>query len=250
MSSNRAKAYHSLTIGAKNTWDDWHLVPSSRPLVNPPTVKTHYVTVPGKDGVLDLSESLSDRVVYGNRTGTWEFYVINSGQLVFNSDYEEWFQRYTIIMDYLHGKELKLILDDDPAFYYTGRFSVNSWTSNPGNSVIIISYNLGPYKLTTTDQADQWLWDPFNFETGIIRTYNNIKVNGSASVSYLLNTTAETHPIIICSNSGMTVTFDGITHPLRRGQNAVEQITLQNGENLLQFTGNGMVTIKSSGGML
>ena len=250
MSSDRAKAYHSLNIGSKNTWDDWHLVPSSRPLVNPPSVKTHYVSVPGKDGALDLSESLSDRVVYGNRTGSWEFYVVNSGQLVFNSSYDEWYQRYTTIMEYLHGREFDLVLDDDPAFYYTGRFSVDSWKSNAGNSIINITYNVGPYKLTINDQNERWLWDPFNFETGVIRTYKNLKVNGATTIKYVMNTSAVSHPIITCSATGMTVKFNNITYNLKRGQNVMDQISLVQGENNFLFTGNGRVTIQSTGGIL
>ena len=27
--------YHSITIGDKNTWDDWHLIPATRPLFHP-----------------------------------------------------------------------------------------------------------------------------------------------------------------------------------------------------------------------
>ena len=47
--------YHSITIGDKNTWDDWHLIPATRPLFNPPTVKENMVNIPGGDGVLDLT---------------------------------------------------------------------------------------------------------------------------------------------------------------------------------------------------
>ena len=54
--------YHSITIGTKNTWDDWHLIPKSRPLVNPPSVKTNVVDIPGGDGALDLSTALSGRL--------------------------------------------------------------------------------------------------------------------------------------------------------------------------------------------
>ena len=45
--------YHSITIGSKNTWDDWYLIPSSRPVVNPPKPKTKYIDIPGADGHLD-----------------------------------------------------------------------------------------------------------------------------------------------------------------------------------------------------
>ena len=36
--SVRSEFYHSVVFGEKNTWDDWHLVPSSRPVINPPDV--------------------------------------------------------------------------------------------------------------------------------------------------------------------------------------------------------------------
>ena len=43
--------YHSITFdNEKNTWDDWHLIPSSRPLVAPPSIKSNYVDVAGVDG--------------------------------------------------------------------------------------------------------------------------------------------------------------------------------------------------------
>ena len=62
--------YHSITFGTKNTWDDWHLIPKTRPLVNPPTVKTNYVDIPCGDGVLDLTETLACRPVHNNRNGS------------------------------------------------------------------------------------------------------------------------------------------------------------------------------------
>ena len=31
--------YHSITIGDKNTWDDWKIIPVSRPVVAPPVEK-------------------------------------------------------------------------------------------------------------------------------------------------------------------------------------------------------------------
>lgn len=59
--------YHSITIGDKNTWDDWHLIPATRPLFNPPTVKENMVNIPGGDGVLDLTASLAGRPTYNNQ---------------------------------------------------------------------------------------------------------------------------------------------------------------------------------------
>ena len=63
------RMYHSITLGTKNTWDDCYLIPTSRPVVNPPSVKTNMIEIPGGDGVLDLTTALAGRVLYKNRTG-------------------------------------------------------------------------------------------------------------------------------------------------------------------------------------
>lgn len=130
--------YHSITFGDCNTWDDWHLVPSTRPVINPPSVKQKIVDIPGGDSVLDLSESLTGYPVFNNREGTLDFIVMN--------DYGEWHERYSEIMAYLHGRTMRAILEDDPDFYYEGRFAVNQWKSDRNFSRISIDYSVKPYK--------------------------------------------------------------------------------------------------------
>lgn len=165
--------YHSITFGDKNTWDDWHLVPSSRPLFLPPVQKTTVIDIPGFDGVIDLSTSLTKYPIYSNRTGTLEFIVMNG--------YEDWATKYSEIMNYLHGRTVEAILEDDPGFCYKGRFEVDTWESkNDGTwSTIKIKYDLEPYKLRLQSTLEDWLWDPFNFETGLIQdtTFKDIEIN-------------------------------------------------------------------------
>lgn len=167
--------YHSVTFGDKNTWDDWRLVPSSRPLFNPPTVKTQYVDIPGADGKLDLTETLSGYPTYNNREGTLEFIVLNG--------FKEWYQAYSDIMDYLHGQKMRAVLEDDPDYFYEGRFSINEWNSKePPRSIITINYDVGPYKWETKSSIDDWLWDPFNFKTGVARSavFKDIVIQSSS----------------------------------------------------------------------
>lgn len=154
--------YHGIKFGDKRTWEDWHLVPTTRPVFNPPPLKSKYVDIPGSNGTLDLTESLTRYPLYGNRTGSFEFIVVNSfSELV--TDHEEWYNRYSDIMDYIHGKSMKAILDDDYNYFYEGRFTVNSWKSEKLYSKIVIDYNVGPYKWEVLGSTDDWLWDPFNF---------------------------------------------------------------------------------------
>lgn len=159
--------YHSITFGTgaldndgrflgKNTWDDWHLIPSSRPVVAQSNVATTYVDIPGRrDGPIDMSEYLTGGVVYGQRSGSFEFYVDN--------DHEYWETIRMNIASYLHGKRMKMCLEDDPGFYYEGRFTLANFVSEATNSKVTINYAVGPYKYRIKDD-EPWLWDPFNFE--------------------------------------------------------------------------------------
>ncbi len=153
--------YHSVTFGDKNTWDDWRLVPSSRPLFNPPPQKVKTLDIPGGNGIIDLSQSLTGYPVYQNRTGSIEFIVMN--------DFKPWQIAYSDIMDYLHGQTLRAVLEDDPEYFYEGRFTVNAWKSEKDWSRIVVDYDVGPYKWSNLSSTDDWLWDPFNFQNGIIR---------------------------------------------------------------------------------
>ncbi len=239
--------YHSITIGDKNTWDDWHLIPSSRPVVNPPNVRASMVDIPGSDGSLDLSNALIGRPTYADRTGTWDFYVDNG--------YGKWADRYSEVMGYLHGQRLTATLEDDPLFYYDGRFSVNQWRSDAYYSRISINYEVGPYKLYSATEGDMWLWDPFNFETDIIRSYRNIKVYKDAPPTYVSvrGDIMDIIPVITVTASGVVLEFNGMNISLKKGSHTYDDVVIVNGNNDLAFSYNGSssyakVSLKLTGG--
>ena len=142
-----------------DTYEDWHLIPTSRPTIAAPGVETKFVTIPGMDGAVDLSTYLrKDRPAYGNRGGTFEFNVEN--------DHEFWMTIYPKIINTLHGKKFKMVLDeDDPDYYWEGRFTVDKYEPGDGNwSTVSISYQVGPYKKKIRKMSEHMLWDNFNFE--------------------------------------------------------------------------------------
>lgn len=233
--------YHSITFGEKNTWDDWHLIPKSRPVFNPPAVKTRFIEIPGGNGSLDLTSALLGRAVYKNRTGSFEFIVENG--------FKEWSVLYSEITNYLSGKRLKAILEDDPNYYYEGRFAVNEWKSEANWSSIVIDYDVKPYKKNIISSGDDWLWDTFNFETDVIRSYENLPVTDSLSVT-IIGDSMPISPTIIVSSDGMTVTFEGETYALSKGTNYIPELIVHDGENVMIFTGTGTVTIKCERGRL
>ena len=231
---------HSVNYGKYNTWEDWHLIPSSRPFFAPPSVKTKELDIPGMDGVLDLTEVISGRPVFGNRTGSHEFIVADgfSGW--------DWVEAYSTIMDVLHGQGNYAILSDDPGYFYEGRFSVSQWKSDKNWSTISINYNVKPFKQEIVSSMDDWKWDPFNFETGIIRNWKNIQVNGSRVVR-LVGSRMPASPKIVCS-SEMTMEYDGVTYLLNPGANTIPGFKLESDELDVTFTGTGTVSIEYRGG--
>lgn len=129
---------------SKNTWTDWYLIPSSRPDVAMPSVNFKYVDVPGKDGSLDFSSYLIGRPVYTDRSGSLSFYVDN--------DHGNWATRKTNIASFLNGqKQLKMILADDPNYYYLGRFYLKSWQPGDSYSSVTIDYRVKPYKYAVSN---------------------------------------------------------------------------------------------------
>lgn len=153
---------HSIIIDDIHTWEDWGLVPSSRPVVNPPSVKTNTIEIPGANGVIDLSEIPLGFPTYNNTTGSWDFNVAHDKTGL------EWDQTYSLIKSYIHGKRRKVVLTDDKSYYYEGRLSVNQFKSDRYFSKITINYDLHPFKWMIWTTTEDWLWDPFDFVYGEI----------------------------------------------------------------------------------
>jgi hypothetical protein len=144
------------------------------------------VDIPGGDGVIDLSQALTGYPIYQNRTGSFEFIVPNGFEPWEAGEIEKkpWYSVYSDIMDYLHGQSMRAILEDEPEYFYEGRFTVNSWKSSKDWSRITINYDVGPYKWGILSSTEDWIWDVFNFQNGVIRTsiFKNIAVSTNETV--------------------------------------------------------------------
>ena len=140
--------YHSLIFQdgniRVNTWDNWRLIPSSRPTLVQPTPVYKYIEIPGRDGTIDTTDYLIGRPTYSDRKGQFEFYVYNDGQ--------NWVNRRAQIASFLTGKKMKMFLEDEPNYYYYGRFFFKEWKSDPQFSKVIIEYQVAPYRYLSNGQ--------------------------------------------------------------------------------------------------
>jgi len=146
--------YHSITFDSKNSYSDWYLVPEGRPSIAMPPQKTNYVDIPGASGALDLSETLTKYPVYENRTGSLSFIVLNGLFTNAAKANESWASRYSEIAKYVHGRRIKIILEDDSNYYYEGRVTLGEWESPndvSGYSKLSMDYTLDPYKYAVNE---------------------------------------------------------------------------------------------------
>ena len=233
-----------VTFGTKHSYRDWGLLLKSRPVISPPSPKTVYVDIPGSDGIIDLTESLTGDVKFDNRTIKCEFVVLDARN--------RWSDIYSEIMDYLHGQRMKVRLDEDPTYYYEGRLQVNEWKSDKVTSTITIEGDVEPYKMEMFSSLEDWEWDSFNFETGIIRDYKEIRVDESLTftIEGRRKSVVPSFTVVSDDGSGLQVRFNGTTYDLPDGTSRVLNIVIKNDTNTLYFTGNGTVSIDYRGGRL
>lgn len=235
---------NGVMFGNKHSYRDWGLLLKSRPVISPPSPKTVYIDVPGSDGSLDLTEALTGDVKYENRKIKLVFVVLDARN--------RWSNIYSEILDYMHGQQMRIIFDEDPTYYYYGRLQVNEWASDKVTSTITVEGLVEPYKNEIFGSLDDWEWDPFNFETGIVRDYGNLIVEGTLSFTIEGNRKPVVPSFIVTSSdgSGMTVTYDGKSYNLKDGTNRVVNIKVKSGTNVFEFTGNGTVSVDYRGGRL
>lgn len=247
--------YHSVTFGDKNSYDDWDLVPSTRPVFAPPPVKTNIIDIPGSNGGLDLTDALNGYAVYSNRTGSIEFTVLNNGGYPQpKNKTRTWSELYSEIANYIHGKRMKAILEDDPSWYYEGRFSIDEWSSDEAWSKIVINYDVYPYKKEIVDSVEPWEWDPFSFEDGIIREYKGLTItNEKSTVISITGSTEIVIPIITVQSSdgsGMDITYSGATVHVYDGTAKEPLLFIRDTTSNMIIQGSGTISIVYRGGSL
>lgn len=228
-----------VTFGDIHTFAKWGIILTHTD-IEFPTPKIEKIDIPGADGELDFSTSLTGDMKYSNRKIAFTFTTTER--------YQAWKSLMSEIANYLHGKKFRIILDEDLGFYYFGIAEVNEFKSDKSIGTIVIECDVDPYKYDITQSNEDWKWDPFNFEDGIINETNNIEVSGTKDV-VMYGRRKRVVPWITCDNP-MQVVFKSQTYNLTAGRQKVLNIEICEGINTLKFIGNGTVTIEYRGGSL
>lgn len=180
---------------------DWQLVPTERFSIPGGEIKEAYVTIPGTNGSLDLTEAMGGYPLYEDIEGSMEFMVLHDQRNTIYFSYPElgeqnvdaykelskeeqlWTQRYFDMKQFLHGKKLYMMLEDNPTFYYYGRFSVGEYDTEDGKfSKVTIKYRLHPFKMLSrcsygvkdSSGVNTWYWDALDTSELISPNYMEV----------------------------------------------------------------------------
>jgi phage-related protein len=181
--------------------------------IGSPAVKENKIDIPGGDGSIDLTDFFGEPK-YEDVQHKFEFTTIEP-----QSDF---LSQYSQVKNAIHGKKVRIILDDDPAFFYLGRCRVSNFTSSKGIGTIKVECDCEPYKYKLN------------------KTVVTQAVNGTTVIT-LTNARKRAVPEIT-TTAAMTIAFgDGAWTP-SAGTFTIPELELAEGDNLVSVTGTGSIT--------
>jgi len=236
---------NGVTFGDKHSYRDFGLYFNKFPVVAPPDPILNTIEIPGMDGQLNLSTSLDGYMHYKTRKMSLQFVYVGN-----RSDF---FSVQQNVFNTVHGREMDIILDDDPAYRYHGIVTVGTPSiSKKYDFILPVTVQCDAYKYERANSIEPWLWDDFDFDTGVIRDYSNLHVNGSLDVT-LIGSDKPVYPDFVVSSddgTGMQMTYNDIKVDLVDGTNVVAGMPVVRKSYDLHFTGNGTVSIVFDCGVL
>ena len=229
-----------------HTLKDWGMAVGNNNYIGDPEQETNYVDIPGSSTFLDLSEALTGAPVYKSRP--------ISVELGGKRQRMEWDKVISDLRNKVHGRECKIIFDNDINHYWKGRVYIEGF--DRARELGTLKLNIPkaePYKYDVQSSSEPWLWDTFSFIDGVIRTIEKQIVDGEVSIT-IPKGNMITSPVFIASNiasSEFKVSDGANTYTLINGRNRFPKIKVcGETEVTLTFRGTGEVVIDYRGGSL
>ena len=213
---------NGVKFGDKHSFDDFGLILTEKS-IGLPEPKTSGVEIEGADGELDTSEVLTGEIKFFNRPLTFK--------LTMTDEYEDFNDKVTVIANYLHGRKMRIILDEDDLHYYYGRCFINEWLTDRRIGQIAISCDCEPYKYDLN------------------KTIITASISGTTKVN-VYGKRKTVCPIITVAGD-VNLSIDGKpVHLSSDKENEILDFYIREGNNTLTFTGNGMIELSYRGGEL
>lgn len=204
-----------ITFGSIHSYNDLNLILSSKEMGSP-TVKTKKIDIEGADSDLDLTDFFGEPK-YENVKHKFEFSTMVPEP--------QFLSLFSTIKNALHGKKMRIILDDDPLFYYVGRLHVSSFKNEKNIGTVTIEADCEPYK--------------YKLEKTVVSQ----AVDGTADI-ILMNSRKRAVPEVkIETESSLNIVYQvSNIWDLGSGSFTLPELELTDGENIVTVTGTGTIT--------
>ena len=212
-----------ITFGSLHSYNDLKLILESKE-IGSPDVKENKIDIPGADGSMDLTDFFGEPK-YEDVTHKFDFSTI--------VPQAQFLSLYSTVKNSLHGKKMRIILDDDPLFFYQGRIKVLPFTSEKNIGKISIECDCEPYKYK------------------LAKTVVSAAVSGTKVIS-LTNSRKHAVPEVTIATSGsMNLVFQSVNvWDLGSGSYTLPELELVEGVNTVTVTGTGNIAFSWQEGSL
>lgn len=127
----------------RRSWIDFHLIPDEVPFVAEREPGYMVVDVPFASKSYDYTNLIGKGLHFDSAKGEWTFYVDHD-------KWSSWYEAKASIENYINGKRLYCVLEDDHSYAYGGRFIVNNWEDEEDYSKITIGYEIDEYRVANS----------------------------------------------------------------------------------------------------
>lgn len=204
-----------IRIGNLHTYNDLKLIMVSKEIGSPP-VKSKKLDIEGADSSLDYTDFFGEPK-YDDLTHKFQCETIEPQS--------EFLTQFSKVKNAVHGKKDRIILDDDPSFFYVGRCSVSNFTNEKGVGRINIECDCEPYKYKLN------------------KTTVSMAVDGTESITLTNGRKRAVPEVTIETEGSMNIVYqDSNIWDLGSGSFTLPELELVEGINTVTVTGTGTVT--------
>lgn len=203
-----------ITFGNLHSYDDLQLLLTSKE-IGSPEVKVRKIDIEGADSSLDLTDFFGEPK-FEDLVHKFDFATVVPKR--------EFLSLYSTVKNALHGKKMRIVLDDDPLFYYLGRVKVLPFTNEKAIGRISVEVDCEPYKYKMQQTSVSVVVDG---------TENIVLVNGRKRAVPEVRIEAE---------GSIRIEYHGFNiWDLGSGSYTLPELELTEGENTVTLTGTGTV---------
>lgn len=203
-----------IRFGDVHSFDDLKLILTGKEM-GAPAVKSKKLDIEGADSSLDLTDFFGEPK-YEDVTHRFRFQTI--------VPHGEFMTLYSTIKNAIHGKKMRVILDDDPLFYWVGRCYVSGFTNEKNVGTVEVECDCEPYKYK------------------LAKTVVTQAVSGTQVISLTNGRKRAVPEVTIQTDTSLNIVYQDVNiWDLGPGSYTLPELELTHGVNTVTVTGTGTI---------